>query len=100
MGGRHPTASASDCILCWKKVPGPGNTYQNLCPSAGKGQLALGPGTVPGKVWKAWAETSREGVRKGSQGCGDLSLLSWTLLTPKGYSFLHLQNTFLKWKTT
>lgn len=58
------------------------------------GQLALV------MLWKAWAETPQDGVRKGKEmAAGTFSLLSWTLFSPKSYSFLHLQNIFLKWET-
>ena len=65
------------------------------------GQLALGPGSALGVVWKAWAATPLGVVRKGKEmTVGTFSLLSWTLFAPKGYSFLHLENIFLKWETT
>lgn len=56
-------------VFCAGKGPRAGKTCRNLCPSVGKHlrerPLAEGPGAVPGKVWKAWAEAPRDGVRKG-----------------------------------
>lgn len=102
---RHPNCPELDGVLCWEKIQGqerhagapalpPGHVRAG-------GQLALALAMLWEWVWKAWAETPQDGVRKGKEmAAGTFSLLSCTLFAPKGYSFLHLQNIFLKWETT
>lgn len=92
-------------VFCWKKISGPGKTDQSLCPFMGKRQSWRPVGSGPWQCSGSGLEgLGRDPIEQGQEGerddCRDFSLSSWTLFAPKGYSFLHLQNIFLKWETT
>lgn len=57
------TNHASDCALCWKKDPTVRKDLPEPLPFYG--EMSQVRGQRLGVVWKAWADTLQDGVRKG-----------------------------------